>query len=253
MIYFIWTYVTLYLFLLAIGVTMLVADTPWLIEIGIVLSSWSATFVFIMMFRRIYPNTKFLVFLKSLFKNRVRLSLILIIIGIQSSLLIGVLVSVYLIWDVPIYEQVVSSGPALLLLFAYNLILGPLGEEIGWRGFVLNELQKKHSPLMSALLIGIVWGFWHTPLWFMSGYSGMALMQYCLSFLSGIIAVSIIITACYNLSNNLTVPILIHQLFNFSLAIQIGDILPILTVTSVLYVVTAVLFVLVNYKKCLLK
>lgn len=61
---------TLYLFLLAIGVTMLVADTPWLIEIGIVLSSWSATFVFIMMFRRIYPNTKFLVFLKSLFKKK---------------------------------------------------------------------------------------------------------------------------------------------------------------------------------------
>ncbi|WP_054703444.1 CPBP family intramembrane glutamic endopeptidase [Bacillus sp. JCM 19041] len=128
-----------------------------------------------------------------------------------------------------------------------------LGEELGWRGFVLNELQKKVSPLKSALIVGVVWGFWHTPLWLISGYSGLQLIHYILCFLSGIVAVSIIITAFYNVNQNLVIPIIIHQLFNYSIAIQVGDVLHILTVTSILYVIAAVVIVLVNYKKCLYK
>lgn len=37
------------------------------------------------------------------------------------------------------------------------------GEEIGWRGYVLPRLQARHSALTSALLLGIVWAFWHLP------------------------------------------------------------------------------------------
>nr|WP_287410574.1 CPBP family intramembrane metalloprotease [Pseudodesulfovibrio sp.] len=43
-----------------------------------------------------------------------------------------------------------------------NLIFG-LGEEIGWRGFMLPRLMPLGKPLAYSLL-GILWGIWHAPL-----------------------------------------------------------------------------------------
>ena len=50
------------------------------------------------------------------------------------------------------------------IVFA-GLYAGPLGEELGWRGFLLPEFQKKYSNLKSAIIIGVIWFIWHIPLW----------------------------------------------------------------------------------------
>lgn len=42
--------------------------------------------------------------------------------------------------------------------------LAALGEEIGWRGFLLGELGKKLGMYFSAIIIGVIWGLWHAPL-----------------------------------------------------------------------------------------
>lgn len=249
--YIFWTYIMFYIFLLVIGGAMFLLKSKPVVEIFMVLSSWTATFVFIIMFRKIYPRGDLWSFIKSQFRERISLLTVLSVGLIQFLILLVCIFIINTVWDVPLNEQVSSSWTSLLFLFGYNLILGPLGEELGWRGFALNELQKRFSPIKSAIIIGWVWGFWHTPLWVMSGYSGWQLVQYIICFLVGIIAVSIIITAFYNLNHNLLIPIIIHQLFNYFLAIQKGDVLTILTVTSVLYGIFAVVIVLVNDKKCL--
>ena len=46
-----------------------------------------------------------------------------------------------------------------------------LGEELGWRGFLLPRLQARHSALVSSIIVGIVWGFWHLPLFLLEGMS----------------------------------------------------------------------------------
>lgn len=249
--YILWTYGIFYVFLLLIGLTMFILKSQPAVEILKVLSAWTATFVFVVMFRKINPQGNLWDFIKSQFRERLSISTVLCVILLQFFILAGSLFIIKTIWNVPIYEQVTASWPTLLILFGYNLILGPLGEELGWSGFVLNELQKRFSPLKSAIIVGVTWGFWHAPLWLMSGYSGMQLVQYIICFLCSIVAVSIMITAFYNLNHNLIIPIMIHQLFNYFMAVQIDDSLRILTVTAPLYLIVAVVLVLVNYKKCL--
>ena len=39
-------------------------------------------------------------------------------------------------------------------------------EEIGWRGFALPRLQKRHNALIATLIVGILWALWHLPLVF---------------------------------------------------------------------------------------
>ena len=78
-----------------------------------------------------------------------------------------------------------------------NLLSGPLGEEIGWRGFALMELQKKHSPLKASIIIGFWWGMWHLPIWFTTGYVGIDLIKYILFFMIAILSTTIIMARLY--------------------------------------------------------
>jgi membrane protease YdiL (CAAX protease family) len=69
-------------------------------------------------------------------------------------------------------EQQLSRFPPaifLLLQLVQALIAGctinaifAFGEELGWRGYLLQSLRDKKLPYAS-LIIGIVWGLWHFP------------------------------------------------------------------------------------------
>ena len=55
--------------------------------------------------------------------------------------------------------------PAYLVTFVFVALLGGGQEEPGWRGFALDRFQGRHSPLVATLLLGVVWGLWHLPLY----------------------------------------------------------------------------------------
>lgn len=57
------------------------------------------------------------------------------------------------------------GGGLLLGLVAMNLIMGPLGEELGWRGYLLPRLVPELGLVGAALVVGVVWALWHLPLW----------------------------------------------------------------------------------------
>lgn len=48
--------------------------------------------------------------------------------------------------------------------FIFILLFIGLGEEPGWRGFALPELQSRYSPLRASMVLAPIWALWHLPL-----------------------------------------------------------------------------------------
>ena len=41
------------------------------------------------------------------------------------------------------------------------LVVFPLGEEFGWRGFAQPRLVRRYGPVKGSLVVGAGWGLWH--------------------------------------------------------------------------------------------
>jgi membrane protease YdiL (CAAX protease family) len=48
----------------------------------------------------------------------------------------------------------------LFYLFVFGLFLGPLAEELGWRGFLLPRLLNNYSPLQASVILGLIGTAW---------------------------------------------------------------------------------------------
>jgi membrane protease YdiL (CAAX protease family) len=95
--------------------------------------------------------------------------------------------------------------PALL----QSLLLGPMGEEFGWRGLALPLLQRRFSPFWASLILGVVWAVWHAPAFAMSGTPQSAWSFG--PFFLGLIAITVIMTPLFNASRgSLLIAILYH-------------------------------------------
>jgi len=113
----------------------------------------------------------------------------------------------------------IFAVPGLLLV---ALLAGPLGEELGWRGLLLPELQKKYSAVVSSLIVGIIWYCWHIPLFFApfgTLVSGAPLTFFpLLVYLVFVICLALINTWLFNNSKgSVLITILMHLSVNAGL------------------------------------
>ena len=101
---------------------------------------------------------------------------------------------------------------------------GPLGEELGWRGFALPRLQARLTAFRASLLLGLIWGIWHIPLYFVPGtgqfetVSGGTSPSFAIgAFVVWTIGLSILFTWLFNETRgSLIVVILFHTSINLA-------------------------------------
>jgi membrane protease YdiL (CAAX protease family) len=107
-----------------------------------------------------------------------------------------------------------SQLPMLLPTFLLVLVFGgPLAEEAGWRGYALPRLQASHSALAASLILGILWGFWHLPLFYLAGsiQSQLPIGAYLVMT----IALTVLFTWVYsNTGGSLLLVLLLHGMIN---------------------------------------
>ena len=71
------------------------------------------------------------------------------------------------------WVALIQNWPLLLTFYlpaaAFGIIFPSLGEEPGWRGFALPRLQQEYGPLLGTLILGVIHGLWHLPVYFIPG------------------------------------------------------------------------------------
>lgn len=85
-------------------------------------------------------------------------------------------------------------------------------DEVGWRGYLLPQLQKNFSSLTATSFVAIIWTFWYLPLWLVKGsgqdtirISGYMIMVFSFAFL---------LTILWNKYESIALCILLHAGFN---------------------------------------
>lgn len=95
--------------------------------------------------------------------------------------------------------ELLRQPVTLLTTALVILIVGPLPEEIGWRGYLLDRCQVRWPALASGLVVGLVWAVWHAPLFVMPGYfANFDFAPDPVRFAFNIVLVSVVYTWLYN-------------------------------------------------------
>ncbi len=113
------------------------------------------------------------------------------------------------------------SAPSTIVPFVLGVfIYGPFPEELGWRGYALDQLQARWNALVSSLILGAVWTLWHVPLFFIKDtlfYSHGAWSPWFWQFMMEVIPFAVIFTWIFNNTRRSTLAaILFHFMANFT-------------------------------------
>jgi len=115
-----------------------------------------------------------------------------------------------------------TSNPAAFLPTLLFSTLPPVLEELGWRGFALDQLQRTRAALSAGLILGVIWAAWHLPLFLIEGTNqhdavGFLTTRFWL-FMIGVVALSVAFTWIHNgTGGSILASILLHSWTNFTL------------------------------------
>ena len=251
--FFLLAYVIFWVFIGLTGFVMSLDTSQFIQDLMVVISSWTPTFVILILFKKLYPGLTIKKYLKLNFAKKINPLNFLTSLLLMAGIVAVAILAYFLINKKPLNSMTFITLSNIFPAFIMAFATGALGEELGWRGYALNVFQKKYTPLISAIILGTIWGLWHLPLMILSGYAGLELLYYNIAFMVSIISLSIIITFFYNKSKNVLIAMWIHFWFNFLLKIVIVDLLPLIIYVSLGYLVAVILLVIFKRKEILVK
>lgn len=139
-------------------------------------------------------------------------------------------------WDVMTAPRALAF--MLLLSFVF-----PAVEEVGLRGYWLDELQQRFSPAVAGLINGAGWAIWHMPfVWFPGYYANTTFNPQLWWWLPSIVLQTLLIVWVYNgTDHSILAALLFHGMMNLTgeLLGLAPEIFPLMLVSNLL-VATAV-------------
>lgn len=211
------------------------------------LLAWSPTLLLLIGWKFFRPNESRVTFIKRCFSGKVKVLPLLL----SFFLTFGISVLALLIYSFtegksPLDYINLGTTPLPLSIFL-SFTSGPTGEELGWRGYMREEFNKKYSFLKSSIFQGLVWCFWHTLLWVVdSEFTDLRAIPYIISNIVVITSITVLMNIFLEKNNNLIYSVLLHFGFNIIYVFLTADIMFFVILTIIYLIVTPVAVVIRN-------
>ncbi len=103
----------------------------------------------------------------------------------------------------------------MMIIGIFPNIISAMGEEIGWRGYMLPALRERIGPVKALFVTGLFWAAWHLPLLAFGDYMSGAPVWFKLpAFIMCILPVGIIIGGLTYMSRSIWPAAFLHAAHN---------------------------------------
>lgn len=127
-----------------------------------------------------------------------------------------------------------------------------LGEEIGWRGFLVPELAERFGFTATALITGVIWALWHYPILIFADFNAGTKAWYgTMCFTVTVVAISFVLAWMRLKSGSLWTAVILHASHNLFVDVftpltadrgktawyieEFGAVIPLVTVVLAIY------------------
>lgn len=159
-----------------------------------------------------------------------------IILGITISLIYNIILfnlnnifhftNAFQLSSIPVIIQIISSG-----------IIGPILEELVFRGIVYNKLKEFNKPIISIILCSVIFSLMHSNI-----------MDMIYAFI-----VSFVFIYLYEKYKTLKAPIIMHMSLNITIILMIKLISYNFIIFNLYLLVVSIIILLIIRKKCIIK
>jgi membrane protease YdiL (CAAX protease family) len=134
-------------------------------------------------------------------------------IGLVLYLILGISAKISL-WKIA--TTMIALVPVNALLGGVIFGVGPLGEEMGWRGVLQSRLQGRVNSIATAIIVGLVWAFWHLPVFRFADFrNGLDWPQFVVLYPISMILIAFVMGHLWRWSNgSLSIAIFFHAILN---------------------------------------
>lgn len=248
--YIISSYILVWIFIIFVaGSASLVFHAPpvimWVIRN---LIAWSPTYLILIGWKYFRPDETRTAFIKRCFSEKVKPLLLLFSFTLTFGISVLALFLFSIMTGKPMLSYINLGTISLPLSIFLSLTSGPTGEELGWRGFMREEFNRKYGFLKSSVYQGLVWCFWHTLLWIVdSEFTDWRAIPYIISNIVVITSITVLMNIFLERHNNLLYSVSLHFGFNIIYVFLDADI-GFFIILTVLYLIITPIAVLIKNK-----